>query len=111
MDDLQISHDPWRRERGSVVSYEDEMYKTLVLSGPMAMLSKTPARIQWLTRPLGYHNRYVFKKLLGLPEREIKKLEKERVVGCWDYRVGQRPPAYYDIDKDPVFNYQGGEED
>ena len=46
MDDLQICHDPWRRERGSVVLYDDEMYKKLVLSGPMAMLSKTPSENQ-----------------------------------------------------------------
>jgi len=110
MDDLQICHDPWRRERGSVVLYDDEMYKKLVLSGPMAMLSKTPARIKWLTRPLGYHNRYVFKKILGLSEREIKDLEKGKIVGYWDYRVGQRPPVYYDIERDPIFNYKGGED-
>jgi crotonobetainyl-CoA:carnitine CoA-transferase CaiB-like acyl-CoA transferase len=110
MDDLQISQDEWRRERGSVVSYEDEMYRKLVLSGSSAMLSKTPARIKWLTRPLGYHNRVIFKKLLGLSEKEIKDLEKERVVGHWDYRVGQRPPVYYDIEQDAMFNYQGEEE-
>ena len=105
MDDVQISQDEWRRERGSVVSFEDEMYKKLVLEGPIAMLSKTPGRIKWLTRPLGYHNRYVLKKLLGLSAAEIKELEKERVVGYWDYRVGQRPPVYYDLQKDPIFNY------
>jgi crotonobetainyl-CoA:carnitine CoA-transferase CaiB-like acyl-CoA transferase len=105
MDDVQISQDEWRRERGSVVSFEDEMYKKLVLEGPIAMLSKTPGRIKWLTRPLGYHNRYVLKKLLGLSAGEIKELEKERVVGYWDYRVGQRPPVYYDLQKDPIFNY------
>jgi len=106
MDDVQISQDEWRRERGSVVSFEDEMYKKLVLEGPIAMLSKTPGRIKWLTRPLGYHNRYVLKKLLGLSAGEIKELEKERVVGYWDYRVGQRPPVYYDLQKDSVFNYE-----
>ena len=106
MDDVQISEDEWRRERGSVVSFEDEMYKKLVMEGPIAMLSKTPGRIKWLTRPLGYHNRYALKKLLGLSAAEIKELEKERVVGYWDYRVGQRPPVYYDIQKDPVFNYE-----
>ena len=109
MDDVQISKDEWRRERGSVVSFEDEMYKKLVMEGPIAMLSKTPGRIKWLTRPLGYHNRYALKKLLALSEAEIKELEKERVVGYWDYRVGQRPPVYYDIRKDPVFNYEGGD--
>jgi len=110
LDDVQISQDEWRRERGNVVSFEDEMYKKLLLQGPIAMLSKTPGRIKWLTRPLGYHNRYALKKLLGLSAGEIKELEKERVVGYWDYRVGQRPPVYYDIQKDPIFNYDGGED-
>jgi len=110
MDDVQISQDDWRRERGSVVSFDDEMYKKLVLGGPLAMLSKTPGKIKWLTRPLGYHNRYTLKKILGLSSAEIKELEKERVVGYWDYRVGQRPPVYYDIQKDPLFNYEGGDE-
>ena len=72
LDDVQISQDEWRRERGNVVSFEDEMYKKLLLQGPIAMLSKTPGRIKWLTRPLGYHNRYALKKLLGLTAGEIK---------------------------------------
>jgi crotonobetainyl-CoA:carnitine CoA-transferase CaiB-like acyl-CoA transferase len=110
MDDMQICNDPWRRERGSVVSFQDDMYKELVLEGPIAMLSKTPGRTKWLTRPLGYHNRYVLKKFLGLTEAQIKELEKERVVGYWDFRVGQRPPIYYKLDEDPIFNYQGGED-
>jgi crotonobetainyl-CoA:carnitine CoA-transferase CaiB-like acyl-CoA transferase len=111
MDDVQISRDEWRRDRGSVVSFEDPMYKQLTLEGPIAMLSRTPGRIKWLTRPLGYHNRYALRKLLGLANAEIKELEKERVVGYWDYRVGQRPPVYYDIQKDPIFNYEGGSGD
>jgi CoA:oxalate CoA-transferase len=110
MDDVQISEDEWRRERGSVFEFDDTMYKKLLVEGPIAMLSKTPGRTKWLTRPLGYHNRYVLKKILGLKEAQIKELEKERVVGNWDYRVGQRPPIYYDITKDPVFNYEGGED-
>ncbi len=105
LDDVEICHDPWRRERGSVYTCDDEMYKKIVLQGPIAALSKTPGRTKWLTRPLGYHNRYVFKKMLGLTEEEIRNLEKDRVVGYWDYRVGQRPPVYYDVQKDPIFNY------
>ena len=110
MDDVQIHNDPWRRERGSVFPFQDDMYKELVLEGPIAMLSKTPGRTKWLTRPLGYHNRYVLKKFLGLTEAQIKQLEKERVVGYWDFRVGQRPPIYHNLDKDPIFNYEGGED-
>jgi crotonobetainyl-CoA:carnitine CoA-transferase CaiB-like acyl-CoA transferase len=111
MDDFQIANDEWRRERGSVVVFKDDMYRELVLPGPSAMLSKTPGRIKWLARPLGYHNRYVLKTLFGLSEEEIKKLEKERVIGYWDDRPGIKPPVYYDMEKDPVFNYQGDEVD
>jgi crotonobetainyl-CoA:carnitine CoA-transferase CaiB-like acyl-CoA transferase len=110
MDDVQISEDEWRKERGSSILFEDEMYRKLLVEGPIAMLSKTPGRIKWLTRPLGYHNRYVFKKILGLTEDQIKVLEKERVVGTWDYRVGQRPPIYHDLSKDRMFHYEGGED-
>ena len=106
-DDVQIANEAWRRERGSVVRYEDKMYGSLVLSGAPAMLSKTPGRIKWLTRPLGYHNRLVLKRLLGLSEADIKELVKEKVVGFWDYRPGLRPPCYYDIRKDAIFNYEG----
>ncbi|MCR8472255.1 MAG: CoA transferase [Candidatus Korarchaeota archaeon] len=106
MDDVKICNDEWRRQRGSVVHFKDEMYGEFVLAGPIVMLSKTPGRIKWLSRPLGYHNRYVFMKLLGLSEREIKQLEKEGVIGYWDNRVGLKPPIGYDIEKDPVFNYK-----
>ncbi|HET58461.1 MAG TPA: hypothetical protein ENN35_08480 [Deltaproteobacteria bacterium] len=107
---MSISRDEWRKERGSVVKFNDSMYRKLVMAGSAAMMSETPGRIKWLTRPLGYHNRYIFKTRLGLSESEIRQLEKERVVGYWDYRVGQRPPVYYNIEEDELFNY-GGESD
>ena len=81
MDDVQISQDEWRQERGSVILFEDDMYKKLVMEGPIAMLSKTPGRIKWLTRPLGYHNRYVLKKILGLTEDQIKESGKRKSRG------------------------------
>ncbi|MDD5311641.1 MAG: CoA transferase [Dehalococcoidia bacterium] len=106
-DDYDITNDEWRRERGSVIVFTDDMYGKLNIPGPSAMLSKTPGRIKWLSRPLGYHNRYILKKILGYSEEEIKQLEKERVVGYWDDRPGIKPPVYYDIEKDPIFNYKG----
>ena len=109
MDDLGIYKDEWRRRRGNVIEFNDSMYGRFVMQTPSTKLSGTPSRVKWLTRPLGYHNRYVFKKILGLSEKTIVELEKQRAVGYWDYRVGQRPPVYYDLDNDPVFHYQGEE--
>ena len=64
------------------------MYGELVIAGPSAQLSGTPSRTKWLARPLGYHNRVVLKKFLGLSEKEIKDLEKKRVIGTFDDRPG-----------------------
>jgi hypothetical protein len=108
MDDRRIVEDEWRRERGSIVDINDEMYGEETSALPAAMLDKNPARIKWLAKPLGYHNNYVLKKLLGLSAKEIDKLQKEEVVGIWDNRVGQKPPPYYDVSKDPMFNYDEG---
>jgi len=108
MDDRRIVNDEWRRERGSIVDINDEMYGEETSALPAAMLEKNPARIKWLAKPLGYHNNYVLKKLLGLSAKEIDKLQKEEVVGIWDNRVGQKPPPYYDVSKDPMFNYDEG---
>lgn len=108
LDDLQIYHDPWRRERGSVILFNDEIYGQIVLAGPSAQLSKTPARTKWIARPVGYHNRIVLKKFLSLGEEEIAALEKERIIGTFDDRPGLKPPIYYNLDADPIFNYGKG---
>jgi len=107
-DDWQLTNDPWRRERGSVIEFNDDMYGKGIWPGIPVVLEKTPGRIKRLTRPVGYHNRYILKRLLGLSEDEIKHLEEERVIGYWANRVGQRPPYYYDMGKDSIFNYTGG---
>ncbi len=105
MDDYTICHDPWRRQRGSVILFNDEMYKELIMSGPSAQLSKTPARTKWLARPVGYHNRLVLKKFMGMSEEEIISLEKKSVIGTYDDRPGLKPPIYYNLDEDLMFNY------
>ncbi|HYB21191.1 MAG TPA: CoA transferase [Thermodesulfobacteriota bacterium] len=105
LDDYQIYQDPWRRERGSVILFNDEMYGEFVLAGPSAQLSKTPSRTKWIARPVGYHNRLVLKKFLEMSEEKIGELEKKKVVGTFDDRPGLKPPVYYNLAEDPTFNY------
>ena len=110
LDDYQIYLDPWRRQRGSVILFNDDMYKDLVMSGPSAQLSRTPARTKWLARPIGYHNRVVLKKFVGLSESELVDLEKKRIIGTYDDRPGLKPPIYYNLNEDPIYNYGKGEQ-
>jgi crotonobetainyl-CoA:carnitine CoA-transferase CaiB-like acyl-CoA transferase len=107
--DYDLVKDDWRKERGSIVEINDEMYEKETCVIPAAMLEKSPARMKWMAKPLGYHNNYILKKLLGLSAKQIADLRKEEVVGYWDNRVGQKPPPYYDVSKDPIFNYREGD--
>ena len=109
MDDLQIANDEWRKERGSVIEFEDDMYGKNTWPGVPAALEKTPARIKSLQRPIGYHNHYVLQRDLNLSKEEIRSLEKSHAIGYWGNCIGQRPPIYYDMRKDPIVNYTKGE--
>ena len=104
-DDYTICNSSWRRARGSVVLFQDTMYGELMIAGPSAQLSGTPSRTKWLARPLGYHNRLVLKKFLGMSDEDIMDLEKKKVIGTFDDRPGLKPPVYYNLAEDPIYNY------
>ncbi|MBI2469124.1 MAG: CoA transferase [Candidatus Rokubacteria bacterium] len=80
------------RARRSVWEYEDPVYGRMLEYGPAPKLSATPARIKWAGKPVGFHNEFVLKKLLGLTDAEIRELEAKKVIGRWGDRVGARPP-------------------
>ena len=84
--------DPHLRARGAVWEYEDPVYGDMVEYGPAPKLSRTPGRIKWAARPVGFHNEYVFRKLLGLTSKQIRALEEKKVIGKWGDRVGAKPP-------------------
>jgi hypothetical protein len=61
------------------------------------VMSETPSRLKWSCRPLGFDNRYVLKKVLGLPDGEIRRLEEEGVIFQWNPKVpSQCPPPGWD---------------
>ena len=91
------------RARGAVWQHEDPLYGEVVEYGPAPKLSKTPGRIKWLSRPVGFHNHYVFRKVLGLTSSQIQALEDQKVIGKWADRVGAKPPEEWTPGKGQVF--------
>ncbi|MET1124550.1 MAG: CaiB/BaiF CoA-transferase family protein [Archaeoglobaceae archaeon] len=108
LDDLEVTYDEWRRERGSVVEVNDRLLGRVLSVGPFAVFSATPGRIKWLGRPVGYHNRLILKRWLNLSDEMIDELEKEGAIGYWDEMPGCAPPTTWSEEEDEVFR---GEKD
>jgi crotonobetainyl-CoA:carnitine CoA-transferase CaiB-like acyl-CoA transferase len=83
---------PHLRARRSVWEHEDPVYGEMVEYGPAPKLSATRARIKWAGKPVGFHNEFVLKKILGLADEEIHALEAKGVIGQWADRMGAKPP-------------------
>jgi crotonobetainyl-CoA:carnitine CoA-transferase CaiB-like acyl-CoA transferase len=90
------------RLRGAVWEFEDPLYGKVVEYGPGPKLAKSPGRMKWFTRPIGFNNEHIFRDVLGLGEDEMKQLEEQKVIGIWMDRVGAKPPDNWD-GKDGVF--------
>lgn len=110
LDDKEIANDPWRWERGSMLKVKDRLLGEIPSPGPIVMMSATPGKIKWLGRPVGYHNRLVLKKWLGMSEKEIEELEKEGIIGYWDEMPGSAPPVTWKAEMDEVFKGEKDEE-
>ena len=85
-------NDAHLRERGAVWEFDDPLYGKVVEYGPGPKLSESPGRMRWIAKPVGFHNEHVFRNLLGLDLEQMEELEKKRIIGKWDDRVGAKPP-------------------
>ncbi|MBI2080417.1 MAG: CoA transferase [candidate division NC10 bacterium] len=92
MDAKDHHGDPHLRARGSVWELDDPLYGSMTEYGPAPKLSATPGRMKWAAKPVGWHNAYVFRRILGLPEEAIRDLEDKKIIGRWADRVGAKPP-------------------
>ncbi len=60
------------------------------------MMSKTPPRVRWSIRPVGFDNEYVMTHILGKSEDEIRQLYECGALGKWADVRGRRPPPDWD---------------
>lgn len=101
--DWEVLNDPWRWERGSVVKIRDRLYGEVAVPGPLAKIAGVDLNVKWLARPVGYHNKLVLRKWLGVKPGEVDRLVEKGVLGYWDGQLGNMPPPGWKADEDPVF--------
>jgi benzylsuccinate CoA-transferase BbsF subunit len=68
----------WQRgflQRGTFPKWGDSVYRS-----PITRFSDTPGQVRHAMPEPGQDNVEVFGKLLGMPEAEVKRLEKEKVI-------------------------------
>lgn len=91
------------RTRGSVWELDDPIYGKVVECGPVPKLSRSPGRLKWSAKPVGFHNALVLRKLLGLSSQEIEALKEKGVIGTWANRPGAKPPDEWKEGEGQVF--------
>ena len=57
------------------------------------MMSKTPPKVRWSVRSIGFDNEYVLTHKLGKNKEQIKKLYECGAIGKWADVISRRPPA------------------
>jgi len=84
------------RERGFVAEVDDPLLGEFLDYDFPVMMSKTPPRVSWTIRPVGFDNEYVMAHRLGKSEDEIKQLYERGALGKWADVRGRRPPSDWD---------------
>jgi crotonobetainyl-CoA:carnitine CoA-transferase CaiB-like acyl-CoA transferase len=90
------NEDPQRRQRDFVKEIDDPMYGRYVEHELPVMMSKTPPKIKWTVRPVGFDNEYIMAKILGRNQSQINELYHDGVLGKWKDMQGRRPPPDWD---------------
>jgi crotonobetainyl-CoA:carnitine CoA-transferase CaiB-like acyl-CoA transferase len=102
-DAADIINDEHFRHRRAVWEIDDPLYGKVVDYGPVPKLSESPGRLKWAVKPVGWHNEYVFRRLLGLSTEEIAELREKGVIGEWRDAPGAKPPNDWDGQRGRVF--------
>jgi crotonobetainyl-CoA:carnitine CoA-transferase CaiB-like acyl-CoA transferase len=84
------------RARDFVTEVDDPVVGPLLDYELPVMMSKTPPRVSWTIRPVGFDNEYIMTNHLGKSQEEIAQLYESGALGRWADVRGRRPPADWD---------------
>ncbi len=88
LDGRDATHDPHLAYRGFFEIAKHRETGVHLYPGISWKMSKTPLKIRKAAPCLGEDNDYVFKKVIGMSDAEIKELEKEQIIGGDEYVEG-----------------------
>ncbi len=84
------------RERGFMTEVDDPLLGQYLEYEFPVMMSKTPPKVRWSVRPVGFDNEYIMVHHLGKSEDEIRRLYECGALGKWADVEGSRPPPGWD---------------
>ena len=91
-----IVEDPHCRERGFMAYVDDPMLGPFYEYEFPVMMSKTPPKVRWSVRAIGFDNEYVLTHKLGKNKAQIQSLYDCGALGKWADMISRRPPADWD---------------
>jgi len=91
-----VVEDPHFRARGFMTEVDDALLGPFLDYEFPVMMSKTPPKVNWSIRPVGFDNEYVMTRFLGKTEDEIQQLYACGALGKWADVRGRRPPPDWD---------------
>jgi crotonobetainyl-CoA:carnitine CoA-transferase CaiB-like acyl-CoA transferase len=91
-----VAEDRNFRERGFITEVNDPVLGNYNCYEFPVMMSKTPPKVSWSVRAVGFDNEYIMAHYLGKSEDEIKRLYDCGALGRWADVIGRRPPVDWD---------------
>jgi len=91
-----VVEDKHFRERDFMTEVDDALLGHYLDHEFPVMMSKTPPKVRWSSRPVGFDNEYIMAHVLGKSEDEIKQLYECGALGKWADVPARRPPSGWD---------------
>lgn len=91
-----VAEDGHFQERGFITDVNDPLLGRYHSYEFPVMMSKTPPKVKWSVRAVGFDNEYIMAHHLGKSKDEIKRLYECGALGKWADVQGRRPPADWD---------------
>lgn len=91
-----IVDDKHCRQRGFMAYVDDPMIGPFYEYEFPVMMSKTPPKVKWSVRAIGFDNEYIMTARLGKNREQIQKYYECGALGKWADVISRRPPSDWD---------------